>query len=218
MAQGAGKLLAIAKGARKGGSRLAGISEPLTFSRLTLAQGRVRSFVTQAQPKTSFPGIRADYDRLVAGMAICEVLDALLPYESPADEELHLGLTALECLAADQSWKAVSAWFLSRLLDAEGRQPDWTKCARGGDEISAEAWMCPEAGGLVSRAEHGSVCLTPVALEALRRLPALDAPPSNLRDAEVVLEAQHALWREILERPLRTLGQAVGQAKLEAVK
>ena len=48
-----GKIDVIARGARKGGSRLAGISEPLVFAKMQLAVGRHRRFVTQAM-KTIF--------------------------------------------------------------------------------------------------------------------------------------------------------------------
>src|SRR5688500_15988706 len=75
-----GKVDAIAKGARKGASRLAGSSDPLAMARMTLAKGKVNLFVTQAQPIHSFRGLRTDFERLSLALALVELYGAVLPW------------------------------------------------------------------------------------------------------------------------------------------
>lgn len=148
-----GKLEVIAKGARKGGSRLAGSSEPLVHSQMALAEGRRRRYMTQVQPRSSFPGIRADYSRLSAGLALAELFAAVTPHDRPSEELFDLLLAALNALAGEGSPFGIAIWTELRLLEEEGLQPSWaspSKMPKGG-----AAWVSPMAGGTVP--EHESL-------------------------------------------------------------
>src|SRR5947209_8573031 len=69
-----GKLGAVAKGARRSGSRLSGATEPFTESRFLLATGRSLDIVTQCEVRQSFPGLRTDLEMLARATYFCELL------------------------------------------------------------------------------------------------------------------------------------------------
>ena len=64
---------AVAKGARKPGSKMAGKSEPLTINRYLLAQGKSLDIVTQCETLESFPMLRRDLERLTYALYFAEL-------------------------------------------------------------------------------------------------------------------------------------------------
>jgi len=50
---------------------------------MQVAEGKKNAFVTQVQPVSSFPGLRADYERLSFGQALAELAAAVMPHEQP---------------------------------------------------------------------------------------------------------------------------------------
>src|SRR4051794_38220017 len=59
-----GKLSAVAKGARRGGSRMSGATELFVQARMQLGVGRTFDIVTQCEIQRSFSGLRIDLQRL----------------------------------------------------------------------------------------------------------------------------------------------------------
>lgn len=207
LTDGFGKLDLIAKGARKAKSRLAGSSEPLVLCRFTWAEGRHRRFVTGVEPQTSFPGLRNDYLRLSMGLALCEVLDVSLPWESPAPGCLELAATGLFLMEQHDRPSAVLAWVLSRLMDLEGQHPDWTRCAVSGVPLDQDpAWVSPAAGGYVSAAEAGNFydrwMVSATTLIVLKKLNEMEEAPPGLKAVDEVLRVLVRFWSGILEKPL----------------
>ena len=202
-----GKIGVIARGARKGGSRLAGISEPLVFARMQLAIGRHRRFVPQAQPLTSYPKLRSDYDLLTCGLAMAELTDAHVPYEAPVPEvfdALSKGLSAL----GDAHCPVIPlVWFSARLMATEGLMPDWTVCAVTGSPLShTPVWVSPSAGGAVDETSaEGLSDRIRVSVEALigiDRTAQLSEPPPKLKRSHECASILHRFWQGTLDAPL----------------
>lgn len=205
-----GKLSVIAKGARKPGSRLAGSSDTLVYAKYSWAAGKFRRFVTQVQPLSSFPGIRANYDHLIAALAFVEIVDLTLPYESPqpsSAETYSLVLQTLESLDSGCSWMSASLFGQVRLLEAEGALPNWTNCAICSESLAENpAWVSCSAGGYLCQ-EHFSAATdrfqaTAESLITLKKLAALDSPPKSIKGAEDCLRVLFTFWRYIVDSPL----------------
>ena len=217
-----GKIDVVAKGARKGGSRLAGISDPLSCSVLFLSLTRKVRFVTQAQPLSSFSRIRTDYDKLCYGLALSELYGAVLPYEEESSEPFRLFFDSLRAIEAHEKPIVAFLWAQLLLLDLSGFMPQWGQCCVSECEVKeAEPWLSPHAGGYVcadcadrftdrfqSRAE---------VLYGLSRLANLEQPPSNLKFAHESLLALMPFWRQIVECPLPACDQALSMS-IEQVK
>jgi len=68
-----GLIRAVAKGARKPGSKIAGRAEVLAVNKLLLANGRSLDIITQAETIENFKGIRKDLTRLSYGLYYAEL-------------------------------------------------------------------------------------------------------------------------------------------------
>lgn len=212
-----GKLDVLAKGARKAASRLAGSSEPFTWAKFGVAEGKARRYVTQVELIETFAGLRSDYDRLAGAFALAEVLLQVVPYEAGENEFFAMAVPALRGMGDSRTWEASLVWALARTLVLEGEAPDWLHCAVTGAALESNpAWVSHQAQGPVLD-EH-AVHLTdrfraPVeALIGLQRIAVLDAPPPNLRFADACLNVMHRWWRATLDSPLPALEGAVRAA------
>src|SRR5579862_2141676 len=78
-----GKLNAVAKGARGPKSRLSGVSELFTHSRILLAAGRNLDIVSQGEIRESFPALRTDLALMARATYLCELTDRLTEEREP---------------------------------------------------------------------------------------------------------------------------------------
>ena len=152
-----GKIDAIAKGALRPRSRLAGHLEPLTHAEVLLAHGRNLDIITQAQTIEGFAAIRDDLDRLSLALYLLELADRFTVEHAEADAVYRLLLVALLRLARGDGEQLVARSFELGLLDATGFRPQWRDCAACGEPVSADAlaWS-PLAGGVICAACRGS--------------------------------------------------------------
>lgn len=204
-----GKLDVIAKGAKKPGSRLAGSSEPLVKAIFTWAEGRVRRYVTQVQPLTSYPGIRSDLDKTVAGLALAELAAVSIPYESllPQAEVYTQYVESLEAIEQAQDWRAAMLWAETRLMESEGVHPGWTVSVVSNSPLGENpAWVSPTAGGYVTPEESNPFAdrflVSAESLIALDRIVKLPQPPNVVKGVNECLRIMLAFWRATLEHRL----------------
>src|SRR5512138_694291 len=96
----AGKLRAVAKGARKIRSRKAGHLEPFTHVKLLLARGRDFWIVTQAETVDAYLPVREDLLRTAYASKVIELLDRFA-YEEGENRALYqLLVDTLERIAS----------------------------------------------------------------------------------------------------------------------
>jgi DNA repair protein RecO (recombination protein O) len=153
-----GKLSVIAKSARKAGSRLTGATELFTETRFLLASGKSLEIVQQTEIQESFPGIRADLEKLARATYLCELLDRLTQ-ESDAlqSPELYdLLLSALYLLQRAETYPdAVVHAYELRLLAAIGYAPALENCVRCGEPLTArQVGFSPALGGALCPADR----------------------------------------------------------------
>ena len=202
-----GKLDVVAKGARKGGSRLAGSSEPLVAVIFQVAVGKVNRFVTQAQPSTSFPGLRSDYDRLSMGLALAELFEAVLPWEEPDEDACDLLVACLRAVESHPKPLVAYVWAQVALLSLTGFLPSFGECAVSGAPIvEGDPWVSGQAGGYVAArhasAYHDAFQTRAEVLYGLSKIAGLEEPPAHLKFAEEAVRVLLNLWRHTLERGL----------------
>ena len=207
-----GKLDAIAKGALRPRSKLAGHLEPMTHVEVVLAHGRTLGIVTQAQTIEPFAGLRDDLERLSAGLYLLELADRFTVEEAEADAAYVLLLTALLRLLRGDGQQLVVRSFELALLEATGFRPEWQRCAACRDEVAAEGLVwSPLAGGLLCercRESHPEAERIDVSVVKVLRL-IQDAPYEeaarvrlNQRVAAGMEGVMHELVRAMAERDL----------------
>jgi DNA repair protein RecO (recombination protein O) len=148
-----GKVRVVARGARKTTSKLGAGLEPLTWATVDLVATRGDLYVTRAvRTVEHLTVLRADYDRLNAGFAALEALDALVEDGAP-DEAIFDVLTRVLKTLNDTAYvpALVPASFFLRLLALDGSALDASRCV-----------ACEVDGPLVSfnATAGGTLCAT----------------------------------------------------------
>lgn len=96
-----GKISAFARGARKPGSRLAASSNPFSFGRFKLYEGRSSYTIVEADIEKFFEELRTDYVGACYGLYFAEVAEWYTRENNDEREMLKLLYQSLRALCAD---------------------------------------------------------------------------------------------------------------------
>ncbi len=178
-----GKIRAIAKGARKTTSRLAGYIELLNRTHFMLATGRDLDIVTQGEIRERYEHLSRTYWHATAGYYIAEAIDRALEDREPQTAVYTLACATLHRLNEDaaawlsdpvpsnkagpaaRGWAAVRN-FEIQLLDLLGYRPSFHHC------VVCESVLQPVEQNGFNAELGGAVCPT-CARYAQRTLPLL---------------------------------------------
>ena len=151
-----GKVDAVARGALRPRSKLAGHLEPMSRVDVLLAHGRSLDIVTQAQMLDGFTSIHGDLDRLSMAMYVLDITDRLTIDRGAGDEHrdaqplydlLHATLVRIE---RGDGLHFAARTFEMHLLEIAGFRPEWRQCVACDQPVSADrANWSPVAGGIV---------------------------------------------------------------------
>ncbi|MDV2479302.1 MAG: DNA repair protein RecO [bacterium] len=184
---GRGKVKAVAKGARRPKSRLAGTLESLSIVEMIYFIQPQRSSLArlnQCELLEPFGNLRSDYDLLIRGLYLAELADTMLKEGSPVPvcfEQLAGALRAMDEGGDGELVRLGCTW---RLLAALGYGPSLNACVvcRGENDLAAfnpglggclcEACRTPDRDGL--SLSHGAIrhlrLLGELSWQQLRRL------------------------------------------------
>jgi DNA repair protein RecO (recombination protein O) len=169
--RGHGKLRVLAKGIRKTTSRLGATLEALAYVKVDLVKTRGDFYIArQVQHVERLSTLRASYDRINAGYAVVEVVDAI-PSDDVADEGIFdLLARVLKTLDnADFIPALVPASFYFKLLAHDGSGPvvdSCVNCQREGPLVSFDA----QVGGTLCAQCRSGQSISPEALTLMRRI------------------------------------------------
>lgn len=203
-----GKVRAVAKGARKSGSRFSARLEPPSHVAIQLYEGRELDTVTQVETVDHFRAVKDDLDRLAKAAALLEAVDQVAQEREPDPALYQLLLGGLRSLAANDAALLTPAFFL-KLLAHDGVRPVVEHCAVCGTADGLCAFDAME-GGLLCREHRRGIGVSDDAVGLLqlvlggRLAAALGLPPSAAA-SEVDHLATHALEQH-LERRLKSVG------------
>ena len=144
---------AIAHGAYKGKSRLGGVTEIFSRSKIALYHDPVRGSykITEVEPIYVYENVRRDLQKYYIGSLWTEVI--LRTYAGGGDFDKVFRLVCESMLLLDrcpsQKNDAVLALFLFRYVDALGYLPDFGSCAKCGEHLKeSDAWYISKAGSI----------------------------------------------------------------------
>jgi DNA repair protein RecO (recombination protein O) len=190
----AGKLDAVAKGARQPRSKLAAGTQPFTLARFGLARGRTLEVVTQCVIEESFYALHEDLRKMAWGAYMLELMDAATPPHQQEEELFDLLLFTLRWLTAADDPELVTRAFELRLLNALGYAPALTECAVCGRPVSESLVAFSARGG-------GVLCEA----DAAQRGHRAKVSPGTLRTAVALSEGEmSAMPRLRLTAQVRT--------------
>ena len=208
LAQGHGKVRAVAKGVRKPGSRFGARLEPTSHLAFQCYRGRELDVVTQVETIDANRALREHYGCLTHAVSMLEATDQVAQEREPNPALYRMLVGALRTLAAEPT-PLVSAAFFWKLLSLEGFHPMLDECVRCGAQgpfvsfdLDEGGVLCAGCGRLSGRR------ITPEALSLVRRIlggelrAALAEPPGP-----VTLESERLAVSSLehhLERRLRS--------------
>jgi DNA repair protein RecO (recombination protein O) len=167
-----GKLRAIAKGARKPGSRKGGHLEPFSRVRLLLGKGRELAVVSQAEAVETNSALTENLEALGYASYVVELLDRF-----SGDHDENAGLyrllrDTLQRLTAGEDLQLAVRYYEVRLLDQVGFRPQLLNCLNCQKEIKAQdQYFSFELGGvLCPDCKHADLAARPISLSALKVL------------------------------------------------
>jgi DNA repair protein RecO (recombination protein O) len=166
-----GKVRVLAKGARRANSRLGGTLEVLAYVRVDLVATRGEFFIARnVEHVDRMATLRSSYDRINAGYAVVEVVDAI-PAEDVADEGIFQLLVRVLAALDDADFEPalVPAAFAFRILALDGSAPvvdECVNCGRPGPLVAFDA----QIGGTLCANCRSSRPLSPEGLTLIRRL------------------------------------------------
>ncbi|GIW71556.1 MAG: hypothetical protein KatS3mg102_1098 [Planctomycetota bacterium] len=216
-----GKIATVAKGARRRGSRLFGVLDPLVRAELVCYRRAGTTglhTLCELEIRDTFREARREACRLHAALYVLELLREATAEEDPHPRLYDLAVRALGRLARNRTYNPLTIMVFEVLALAElGRLPELSRCVQCGREAAAAAaWpLLAELGGLVCpdcAARLPGACgdrqvLAPQARAALRALAAgpeqagtLALGPAALAAMRGALDASLAAY---LGRPLR---------------
>jgi DNA repair protein RecO (recombination protein O) len=199
-----GKLAAIAKGSRRAKARSGSGLDLFTRSQMMLAKGRNLDVVAQSERRGDTRNISGDLQRTAYACLVAEVADKVLEDRHPVDDVFELVASTLDRLnASERSARADAAWFLMRILELLGYQPQLADCPGCNEALSqAAGWFSPLLGGvLCARCGAHDQAGSPVSANGLKVLRVMAAgdgalydrlrlSPELLQEVEAALEAQ----------------------------
>lgn len=141
---------AVAKGARKPGSRLAARTEVCCEIDLLMTLGRGLGIISEAQIVDAHEGVRPDLDSLSCASALCELARAT-SYEDVADPFLYAILSRALCAceeARDRSHLELAyAAYAIKVLSHSGWRPVLDCCVACGEPSASR--FSVQAGGVL---------------------------------------------------------------------
>ncbi len=145
-----GKLGAVAKGARRPGSKLAGASEPFTYSKLFISMGRDLDVLSQAEIKESFPNMRQDMRAVAYGMYMLELTNQFTEERHPNPELFDTLLSAMYILESGADAEITARYFELQILELLGYDPHFDACIRCAQKPKqGRLGFSPSLGGVV---------------------------------------------------------------------
>jgi DNA repair protein RecO (recombination protein O) len=211
-----GKLAAIAKGSRRAKARSGSGLDLFGRSQMMLAKGRNLDVVAQSERRSDVRNISGNFHRTAYACLVAEVADKVLEERHPVDDVFELVVGTIERLnAPERSPRAESAWFVMRILDLLGYQPQLLNCASCGEPLTeAAAWFSPLLGGVLCRrcGAHDQAG-SPVSVNGLKVLRVMAAGDGALYDRlrlkdDLLRELEAALEAQLeyhLDRRLKSL-------------
>lgn len=217
---------AVAKGARKPGSRFGGRVEPFTVADFLLHTGRNLETITDIEVVSTHAALREDYDRAQAASVVADFLDKASVQCQKEERLFGLADATLQAMetANDDGLLALVVAFLLKGMSMHGYRPQFGACASCGEPASGEQWFSLEFGGPVCdgcRGDAAGTNLVPLpegvrnALSALMgarmsEVAALGVPRPVLLDALGLLRA-FVVYH--VPAKLKALGMYVAEAR-----
>lgn len=189
----------------------------MVLADFTWAEGRARRFLQHVRPVTSFPGLRVDYERMVAGIAWCDSVQNYLPFGAPSPDIFVISTQVLRWLEAGRGSVPVLVWGFAKMLEEDGVAPDWLTCSVHGVPLTKTPVAFDfSVGGPVEGVDQFGGQVEWVDFEVLvglSRIGELPEPPEKLRNGVVSLDLLRMVMEYVTDRKLVGLRSLISEGR-----
>ncbi|MDP2953057.1 MAG: DNA repair protein RecO [Chloroflexota bacterium] len=213
---GMGKLRAVARGAYRLRSKLAGHVEPLTHSAFLIAQGQSLDVISQAQTLQSFLPLRQDLWRTACALYVAELVYQFTPEGAENYPLYRLLQNTLGWLGEAPTLEPTLRYFEMQLLEALGYRPQLYSCVSCHNPLEPQAHLFSPSGGgvLCPGCRSAEPLSSPISLNALKVMRLLQkgeyAPAARLRlEPGLARELERLMrgyLRYLLEKEIKSTG------------
>jgi DNA repair protein RecO (recombination protein O) len=167
-----GKLRALARGARRSGSRMVGHFEPLTVVGLSLARGRSLDTVTQVEVEQNFTLLKSQLSTMSRALYVAELVDGFGAESHDNQDLFQLAVDTLAAMEREPQRDLVLRCFELHLLRVSGFMPELFQCVECSSPLLPEQHrFSPDAGGtLCFQCAPAGVLVRPLSVRALKVL------------------------------------------------
>ena len=177
-----GAVHASARGARTLKNRGSVATRLLSYSRLTLREGRSRDkyIIEDARPLRVFFDIHGDIARLALAQYFCELAYLMVPEDTDSEEYLRLILNSLHFLSkGTRPIRLLQSVTELRMLSSAGYMPNLVACENCAAYEAETMFFLPQRGIILcDKCFHGAnepyVALPPGVLTAMRHIAYVD--------------------------------------------
>ncbi len=153
LVSGEGKITAIARGARKVGSRTSASTEPAVLGLFAIDEGRGIPSIRQVQPTSVRARLRRSPASAAAALYLCDLADRICAPQAPRDDLFEILNRCLDALDSGLDPLHVILRMETDILRAEGVSPELDVCIRCGADARTN-----DGRYLLVALEGGCVC------------------------------------------------------------
>ena len=197
-----GKIIILARGARKIKSKLVGLCQPFTLLHLVIAPGKNFYHLIDGRAREIFSGISQDFAKINTANFLLGMVDRLVKREKKDKKIFALVVKTLKVLdSSEEKTKILACAFILKLLSFLGYQPEIRACLVCGKRVFEEAVFDFERGGLVcQRCRRHSQSEVKVSLETLSLLQDLLHKKYAFLEARPVKDENLIQAKKIIEK------------------
>lgn len=151
--QSRGKIRALAKGARKIGSKKVGHLEPFASSRLMLAESSSDFWMISLAETTNPRGdMRGSLLRIAYASLVSEIADRITSEDGPNQDLFRLLSETMDRIESECDPEMALLFFILHALKASGFDPELKHCVKCGVEIQPDDhFFAPSDGGVACK-------------------------------------------------------------------
>lgn len=167
----AGKITAMARGAKKPRSKLAAITQPFMYGSFLINQGRGMGTMSQGEQIESMRFLREDLEATAYASYIVEIVDRMTEQNEKVAGVYNLLKEALQAINEEYDPEAISLFVEWKMLPVGGIYPILHECANCHATEGEFAFSFKEIGFICHRCfsvDRSAIKITPTQLKLIR--------------------------------------------------
>lgn len=214
----AGKISAMARGAKKTNSRLASVSQLFTYGYFLIQTGRGLGTLQQGEIVSSFRGLKEDIFKTAYASYIVEMVDRSTQDHEPNPYLFELLYQSLHYISEDYDAEIITNIFEMKMLQVLGLYPEMKRCSLCGATEGTFGFSIKENGLICHRCIHKDPHYLPLSQNTvkllrffyyfdLNRLGTISVKPETKKELKKAIDMYYDEYSGLILKSKRFLDQ-----------